>query len=125
MMNGHENLIPFSARSKEEARKYGAKGGRASGEARRRRKSLKEAMNLLLELPPGNARDFNRLAQAGVDLEDMDNGQLVALALFERAKEGDVAAIRELRDMAGEKAADKVEHDVTVRLGEEVREYAD
>lgn len=124
-MNGHENLIPFHERTEEEQRRIRSEGGKASGEARRRRRSLREAMNLLLELPPGNARDFNRLAQAGIKLEDMDNGQLIALALFEQAKEGDVAAIKELRDMIGEKAADKMEHDVTVRLGQEVKDYAD
>lgn len=124
-MNGHENLIPFSKRSPEEAREQGRKGGKASGEARRRRKSLREAMNLLLDLPPGNARDFNRLAAAGVKVEDMDNGQLIALALFEAAKDGDVSAVRELRDLIGEKNADKVDHNVTIELKGEAGKYAD
>lgn len=123
-MNEH-NLIPLNERSKSEVREIGSKGGKASGEARRRRKSLKEAMNLLLDLPPATKKDFNRLAKAGVKVEDMDNGQLIALALFEAAKDGDVAAIKELRDTVGERTADKVEHDVTVHIEEGSKDYAD
>lgn len=123
-MNEH-NLIPLKQRTANEQREFHSKGGKASGEARRRRKSLREAMNLLLDLPPGNARDFNRLAAAGVKVEDMDNGQLIALALFEAAKDGDVSAVRELRDLIGEKNADKVDHNVTIELKGEAGKYAD
>ena len=42
-----EDLIPFSERSKEEAKEYGKKGGIASGAARRRKRSLKEAAESL------------------------------------------------------------------------------
>ena len=45
-MAGKENLRPVS--SKEEARERGRKGGLASGEARRKRKTLKEELLLLL-----------------------------------------------------------------------------
>lgn len=41
-MNGQENLIPFSERSKEEARESGRKGGKASGAARRRKADLRK-----------------------------------------------------------------------------------
>ena len=49
-MAGKENLRPVS--SKEEARERGRKGGLASGEARWKRKTLKE--ELLLMLSDGN-----------------------------------------------------------------------
>ena len=41
-MNGQENLIPFSERSKEEARESGRKGVKASGAARRRKADLRK-----------------------------------------------------------------------------------
>ena len=47
--NGVDNLIPFSERSKEEAKELGAKGGIKSGEVRRARKTLKEELLLMLE----------------------------------------------------------------------------
>lgn len=48
MARGHENLIPFSKRSKDEARKYGSKGGKASGEARRKKADFRKTLNALL-----------------------------------------------------------------------------
>ena len=38
----------------EEAREKGRRGGKASGEARRRRKALKESMEILLNMPPND-----------------------------------------------------------------------
>ena len=56
MAKGHDNLIPASKRSKDEARGNGQKGGVASGKSRRRKKALrlalKEAVSMRLnELP--------------------------------------------------------------------------
>ena len=95
-----KNLKPV--RTKEEARIRGAAGGKASGESRRRRKSLKESMNMLLEMPISNQRDFNKAMKMGYSPEDTDNSIMVVIALYERAKTGDVAAIKELRGLIGE-----------------------
>lgn len=99
-MANEQNLKP--ARSKSEARERGSKGGKASGESRRRRKTLKENMNLLLELPVAASDDYNILAEMGVDPMDTDNAMLLTAALFQKAKGGDVAAYREIRDLVGE-----------------------
>ena len=50
MAHGYENLIPFSKRSKDEAREYGSKGGKASGESRRRKAAMRDTMNRLLTM---------------------------------------------------------------------------
>ena len=97
---GIENLtIPIST---EEARRRGTLGGKASAESRRKRKSLKESMNTLLSLDIKNVKDWNKVAAMGIDPGEIDNSQLVILALFNRAKTGDVFAIKELRDLIGE-----------------------
>ncbi|MGM9630379.1 KGG domain-containing protein [Butyricicoccus sp.] len=101
-MNNEKNLIPFNQRSKSEARELGAKGGRASGESRRRRKALKDSMNALLELPPSDVNDFNQLSQMGIAVEDIDNSQMVVVGLFRAASAGDVQAFKELRNLIGE-----------------------
>lgn len=85
-MAGKENLRPVS--SKEEARERGRKGGLASGEARRKRKTLKE--ELLLMLSEGETQ------------------QSVTLALIEKAMSGDTKAFEVIRDTIGEKPVDKV-----------------
>ena len=85
-MAGKENLRPVS--SKDEARERGRKGGLASGEARRKRKTLKE--ELLLMLSEGETQ------------------QSVTLALIEKAMSGDTKAFEVIRDTIGEKHVDKV-----------------
>ena len=101
-MANEKNLIPYSERSENEARENGRKGGIASGESRRKRKLLKDSMNALLELPVSSTKEYNALIKMGIDIEDIDNSQLIVLALFNRAKSGDVAAIKELRNLIGE-----------------------
>ena len=85
-MAGKENLRPVS--SKEEARERGRKGGLASGEARRKRKTLKE--ELLLMLSEGETQ------------------QSVTIALIEKAMSGDTKAFEVIRDTIGERPVDKV-----------------
>lgn len=102
-----DNLIPFDKRTKTEQRRIASEGGKASGESRRKRKALKESMNTLLDLPISNARDYNKVAKTGIDIEDIDNSQLIVLALFNRAKSGDVMAIKELRNLIGEDDSNK------------------
>ena len=102
MLANEKNLIPYSERSENEARENGRKGGIASGESRRKRKLLKDSMNALLELPVSSTKEYNALIKMGIDIEDIDNSQLIVLALFNRAKSGDVAAIKELRNLIGE-----------------------
>lgn len=50
--NGTKNLIPLNKRTKEEQTQIATKGGKASGEARRKRKTLKEQLLLMLEADP-------------------------------------------------------------------------
>nr|DAP23052.1 MAG TPA: hypothetical protein [Caudoviricetes sp.] len=106
MLANEKNLIPYSERSENEARENGRKGGIASGESRRKRKLLKDSMNALLELPVSSTKEYNALIKMGIDIEDIDNSQLIVLALFNRAKSGDVAAIKELRNLIGEDSSE-------------------
>lgn len=48
-MANEQNLNP--CRSKSEARERGAAGGRASGEARRRKRAMREVLDDLLQMP--------------------------------------------------------------------------
>ena len=62
-------------------------------------------MNMLLEMRP-SAKEFNKLIEAGFDMEDIDNSLLITLALFNESKRGNVKAIRELRNLIGEDRPD-------------------
>ena len=87
-MAGKENLVSLADRTTEEQRAIASAGGKASGEARRKRKSLKE--ELLLMLSEG------------------DTQQSVSLALIQKAMSGDTKAFEVIRDTIGEKPVDKV-----------------
>lgn len=91
--NGTKNLKPMNKRTKEEQKKIASKGGKASGEARRKRKTLREELLALLE--DGNTQNQ------------------ITLALIQEAKSGNNAgsvtkAFEVIRDTIGEKPVDKV-----------------
>lgn len=93
-----ENLDPV--RTKEEARKRGANGGKKSGEARRKKRDAKQAISLLLEMAPMENIDEN-LEQMGFDEEDRTNMSAVMARMFQKAMTGDVMAFKALMDYGG------------------------
>lgn len=101
-MSNEKNLIPMSERSKSEAREIGSKGGKASGAARRAKRTMREYADLLLSLPVSDRRKWNKLARAGIPPEGCDNKMLVVFALMQAAQAGDVPAVKELRNLIGE-----------------------
>lgn len=72
-MANEENLIPFNERTESEQRQIAQKGGIASGAARRRKRSMKEAADYYLSLPETDRRRVNALLRDEVDNEDIDN----------------------------------------------------
>ncbi len=88
----------------EEARFYGALGGKASADARRRKKSLKELTQALLEMKPHEiiaAR--SKMLFPEIEPEDLTNGMVLAMSMLNKAVvDGDVKAAQFVRDTAGE-----------------------
>lgn len=81
-MANEKNLVPFDKLTEKEQRAIASKGGKASVEARREKKALKEELMLLLQ---------------------QDNRQeRISLALIEKAANGDVAAYKLIAEMLGE-----------------------
>lgn len=78
-----ENLIPFNKMTEEEQRAIASKGGKASQEARKRRKTLKEELITLLEIG--------------------DTQKNMTLSLLTKALDGDIKAYEVVRDTIGEK----------------------
>ena len=92
-----KNLIPQSERTKEEQREIAKKGGIASGEARRAKKSLREAMQILMDAD-----------LTGKDGKMMTGTEAMAARAFQAALKGDWKAWELVRDTAGYKPVDKV-----------------
>lgn len=120
MPNGIENLVTPSA---EEARERGRKGGIASGIARRRKRSLREAADLYLSLPVADKKNWDKIAREGVAPEDIDNQMAMIIGLTQRAMKGDAKAAKVIVDLIGdvpEKPEPEV-HSLVHDLAEESR----
>lgn len=112
-MANEQNLIPFdSTQSREKAKKNGAKGGRASGESKRCKKSMRDCMSMLLNLETHDQQQWNAAIQLGVDIDEKITNQLiVTAALMRRAQAGDVAAVKEIRSIIGDDERIKLERE--------------
>lgn len=122
-MAGENNLIPLDRRAKDEQREIQSMGGVASGIARRRRKALREALDVYISLPVQDKRSLNRLLRAGVDEDDADTQMLIISSLVQRAIDGNVRAAKLIFDLVGYDSAqtfDEREDDpITAALNEE------
>ena len=91
------NLIPGAHELTVEEQ---SNGGKASGEARRRKRGMKQKMKALLELPAA-ANDKEQLEALGVAPEDMDNEMVLVMAMFLGAAGGDVKAFDRVMQLLG------------------------
>lgn len=78
-----------------------SRGGKKSGETRRRKATMKAAMKELLAMPVSDNDLWNTCAAMGVMPEDNQTALLVML-YRKAALLGDVAAFREIRNIIGE-----------------------
>ena len=116
-MAGEDNLIPMSERTEEEARQMGAKGGKASGESRRRKKAMRENLEILLEMNVKGGRACNIegiQSFAALKGKNITVEQAMLIAQIQKALKGDTNALAFIRDTSGQ--APKNEIDFTGKL---------
>ena len=100
---GKQNLIPNSARTPQELEAMTRKGGIASGEARRRRKSMREWAKAFAEMGT-SARGLQ-----GEEI-DTDYAGAVVLEQFRKAiHDGDTTSAKLIAELLGE-MVQKIEH---------------
>ena len=100
-MANEQNLIPLDKRTKSEQREIQSEGGRASGVARRRKKSLKDAADLYLSMEPTDTGVWNAVSMAGIDIEDIDNQMALVVSQTQKAIAGDTKAAKLIVDILG------------------------
>ena len=105
-MANDENLQPV--RSEKEAREKGRKGGIASGEARRKRKTMAEALKILLYEGKVNEATKSMMRAEGIDDEEMTHQMVITRSLIAKAEAGDVQAYNTICAMIGEKPAENI-----------------
>lgn len=104
-MAGEDNLIPLSERTKEEQREIATMGGKASGEARRRKRAMKQTLELLLsmKLKTGKECDlekvpsFEKLKDKNITVEEA-----IVVKQVQKALKGDLNAAAFIRDTSGQ-----------------------
>lgn len=110
-MANDENLIPMNRRTKSEQRKIATAGGKASGEARRKKRDMRKAAEMLLNMPVSSKQSTMKatLTALGIDEEDMDYSMGVMAAMLVQAANGNVNAAKFLRDTAGQNPAQQLQ----------------
>lgn len=94
MANKEDNLKPSEYKlSRDEAKK----GGIASGEARRRKRDIRLALEALLE------KEYK-----GKGGEVLSGAEAIAIKQMEKALKGDTRAFEVIRDSSGQKPVEKV-----------------
>ena len=111
-MANEQNLIPNSERTPNELRQQTQKGGIASGEARRRKRDIRLALEALLEKDITD-RHGNTMSTA----------EAIAIKQIEKALKGDTKAFEVVRDSAGQKPSDKIDLTVNDDSAREMDEY--
>lgn len=99
-MANPQNLIPNDQRTPTERRENARKAGKASGEARRKRKAMREAFEELLQ------RQYT-------DREGRETDGITALTtrVYQKALDGDMKAVQFIRDTVGEMPVQRVQVD--------------
>lgn len=96
-----EDLKPV--RTKDEAKERGRKGGIASGEARRAKKSMRQTAKALMEMQVVGDTNRQNLEKFGIEKGDQNYQTAVVVRLMQRALvEGDTSAIRLLGELTGD-----------------------
>lgn len=97
-MANEQNLTPFTSdQNREEAAKNGRAGGIASGEARRRKRDIRLALESLLE------KEYK-----GKDGKFVSGAEAIAIKQMEKALKGDTKAFEVVRDTVGQKPTEKI-----------------
>lgn len=101
-MAGTANLVPMNKRTKTEQREIARQGGKASGEARRRKKSLKELGDMIGSLKVKSEKNKAIMREAGIEDEDMIRDTAMLFMLEAKAEKGDTNAIALIAKIRGQ-----------------------
>lgn len=98
-MNNHNLRPPTHA----EAVERGRKGGLRSGEVRRERKTMRECLEILLNMRETDPKILKELEDRGLAPEEITQASRLAMVLIDKAIQGDLKSAIFIRDTIGEK----------------------
>ena len=101
--DGTKNLIPQNKRTKEKQKEISVMGGKASGEARRKKKKTSDILTSLLNLPVKSEKLKQTLADIGAKVDkDTDVETAMMAGLVAQACNGRVDAIDKVLELKGQ-----------------------
>jgi len=90
-------------RTPEERSEAARQAGIASGEARRKKKNLRDTMKMLMDMEVHGEKNKSNLSKFGIKEEDQNYQTAIAVRTLERALvEGDTASIRLIGELTGD-----------------------
>jgi hypothetical protein len=108
-MANNENLINGKAtqfKTGEKQVEIARKGGKASGESKRRKKEMRERLEILLSMPlkDGKGADVEKIKSFGaIKGKNITVEDAILIAIAQKALKGDIPAGTFIRDTVGEK----------------------
>ena len=109
----HPNPQNLRVPTSEQARINGAKGGKASAKAKKERKTLREHLEILMQLPVRTdgpqLDDLDEDVKARIQADGMTYADLINIAMMKEASKGNVRAMEYVRDQLGQKPIEKTE----------------
>ena len=101
----------FSLMTPEQRRENGRKGGIASGEAKRKKRAMRETLDVLLAMPmkSGKFADIESVKNfAALKGKNIYVQEAMVISMLQRAMKGDVKAAEWIRDTAGQKPVENM-----------------
>ena len=108
MADPKDNLIKSAELPPEERSRRARIAAKASAEARRKKKSMKNAMNLLLQQDVSQANK-ELLINMGIPEDETNNMMLVMVSAFKQALNGNVKAMEFIAHITGANAMSEAE----------------
>lgn len=101
MADKSDNLVPLNERTKTEQRRIAKAGGKASGVARRQKRTLREIAELVGTMEVKDPKMLAALHAAGFQ-DPITNDDAAFFGLVRKAQTGDPAAMKLLAEMRGQ-----------------------
>lgn len=100
-MAGTANLVPQSERTKSEQKRIATLGGKASGEARRKKRTMREIAEMVATMELKDPKMLAALHAAGFK-DPITNDDAAFFGLIRKAQTGDPSAMKLLAEMRGQ-----------------------
>lgn len=114
-------LANLKAPTSKQARERGSKGGKASAEAKKQRKTWQEIATAMLSTKLDSDKQ-EILSNYGISNGDADYNCLFIYRLMEKAEKGDIYAIQELKNLTGNKEVQQINLSGSVALTDTQKE---